>query len=318
MTYYRVFGEILSTSLAFPELRPCRPDEIGAISWQFELADHVEVGGEVKPLGTEQLVAGTFARLGRSSAGAYVLSFDDTGTFLVSPDGSRIWWRVPDPNRLELGRLDFLGRVLAVAAHARGQLCLHGSAVALPHGEAIGFLAPKGFGKSTLALELVSQGARLLTDDTLPVFPETGKAGPGVHSVRLRDDVLGRHGTMGRQRLSLGEKTVVEDLPDAALENQRVPLAALYILVPSAPSVEPGREVLPSPLAALALIQYAKLGALLGGPAAVEVLARAAAVASRTRVYRLFVPRDLAHLPAVAAALHRWSERDRSLSAGGA
>lgn len=312
MMHYKVFGDLLETPLPFPELRPGAGSNVGRPRWHLELSDDVEPKGPLMPLGEEQLANGVVARLWRSPSGEHVLRFEDTGAFRVSADGSRIRWHLPDQDQLELGRIDFLGRVLAVAAHLQGQLCLHGSAVALSDGAALGFMAPKGFGKSTLALELVREGARLLTDDTLPVHPQTGEAGPGVHSVRLHEDVLERHRALGRKRVSLGVKTVVEELPEQALTERRTPLSTLYALVPVSPGEAVRREELPSPVAVLTLIQYSKLGALLGGPAAAEVLDRAASIASRVRVCRLFVPRRLSRLPEVAAALGEWEAPART------
>ena len=82
-----------------------------------------------------------------------------------------------------------MGRVLAIALHAAGDLCFHASAVTIG-GTAMAFLGSKGMGKSTIAWALVRAGAKLITDDTLRVRlgPQL-TAYPGVHELRLRPDV---------------------------------------------------------------------------------------------------------------------------------
>ncbi len=206
--------------------------------------------------------------------------------------------------------MDVLGRVLAVALHASGRIALHGSGVAID-GRAIGFLAPKFSGKSTIALSLVNAGAELLSDDTLPVDLELRpNAWPGVHSARVFQD--------SAQRLALVEAvaepafTVKHTL--AMLEAPKIrlrpaPLDALYLLTPSAPEVATTsvQRTLMSPLAAtVELVRHAKVGALLGRAEAARVLDRAGTVASRVPVYRLDVVRDFTQLDFVVGQIVSW------------
>jgi len=305
MLRYKVFGGVLASPFAFPELRS--DDGEGAVDWTLLVEQGPPPDVATTLVGRDELIAGVEARLFRTPAGLRLV-FDDTGSFDVTSAGSRItWFPSPDSDR-ELVRVDILGRVLAVATHERGVLCLHGSGVSIGE-QGIGFLAPKGSGKSTIALTLAAHGARLLTDDTLPVEPEAAIARPGVHSVRLWNDAAGRFESLGDWRVGLSEKRTFDTLPDALVQHDPVPLAALYELVPVAGT--PGeplvrRTALPGAQATVALMTHSKLGALMGGAEALHVFDRCAMLASRIPIYRLEVARALESVDAVARTITGW------------
>lgn len=305
MLRYRVFGGVFATPFPFPELRPADGDS--ACDWTLRVSDGASVHAGGIPVGEDELAAGITARMSRTATGLR-LEFDDTGSFDISGRGSDITWYPTPGSDPELVRIDILGRVLAAAAHEQGILCLHGSAVSI-HGSAVGFLAPKGFGKSTLATSLVSSGARLLTDDTLPVDPATGMARPGVHSVRLLNDTANHFGELGEGRLGLSDKQTFNAIPEPMVEDDAVPLAALYLLVPRAASEVEGmvrREAMLPYVAAMGLMTHSKLGALLGGPESRHTFDRCARVAETIPVYTLEIGRSLAAIGDVAAMITRW------------
>jgi hypothetical protein len=187
-------------------------------------------------------------------------------------------------------------------------LCLHGSAVALD-GRAIGFLAHKGFGKSTLAMAMASRGARLLTDDTLPVDPGTGTARPGVHSVRLWTDAAANFNGLGEGRIGLSDKRTFDSLPDQLVQHSPVPLAALYLLAPRSSTELPEhvRRVAMSPTrATIALMQHSKLGSLLAGAESRHVFDRCARIAETIPVFELEIVRALDALGEVSETIGRW------------
>lgn len=79
-----------------------------------------------------------------------------------------------------------LNHVLPLVLAARGEIVLHGAALA--RGErAIGVLGPSGAGKSTLALHLARRGAALLSDDGFRVTSQGDvcTAWPSYPAVRL-------------------------------------------------------------------------------------------------------------------------------------
>ena len=308
MPLYSVFGGVLETDITFPELRGAPS---GPVTWSLRRGAGEAPTMDGVTVGTEELLPGVTATLTRLRFG-FRLSFDDSGIFDLADGGGSVVWYPHEQSNHELARIDFLGRVLAVASHLRGSLCLHASAVVLDEG-AIAFLAPKGFGKSTLALTLVSDGCRLLTDDTLPVdLTPAIRARPGVHTVRLFSDSARRFSSLGEARTSLSNKANFELLPDDWLMAQSCPLSAVYFLAPVA-EVESGaatRRTQLSPLsAAIALIQHSKLGPLLGRNEAGIVLGFATQLADQVPAYTLEVTRDFDRLGEVARSLRSWHGR---------
>ncbi len=308
---YTVYGGWLRSAIPIPELRPRRiatSEDPRQALWHFEVATSpapAVANGETT--GRDELIPGVYAQLIRAP-NVVRLAFDDSGTFDVVEHGRRIVWYPRDGCVPDVARADLVGRVLPLTLHDRGLTSLHGSAVVLGT-RAIAFLAPKNHGKSTLALALVEQQhARLLSDDTLIVSPETGVAEPGVHSVRLWDHTARRFSHLRGGRLVLSEKRVFEELSPEWLAEQAVPLGTIYTLVPATTdSVEAARrDARDGPSATLAMIQYQKLGALLAGPDAARVFEHAAALASRVPVYALHVVRDLERLGDVTRSLVNW------------
>jgi hypothetical protein len=215
-------------------------------------------------------------------------------------------WRAPQDASEEAARLDLIGRVLATAVHAAGDICFHASAVAAGT-EAIAFLGAKGFGKTTLAWALVRAGARLVTDDTLRVqLDGIPLAYPGVHELRLRRDAAMQLPPATREARAAGDRLVVDALELDRLQTVPLPLGALYLLSPVA-DLPDGSAVrvsaLPPVPAALSLVRHAKIAPLLTGPEAVELLDRVVALARRVPIRLLEVARDFSRLEDVASAV---------------
>ncbi|MGH7720020.1 MAG: hypothetical protein ACREON_14410 [Gemmatimonadaceae bacterium] len=306
MPDHLVFGECLRSDIAFPELPVIR-----GVSPRWTLqtvsARPAPDGGTL--LGREHVDKQSYVRLFHLRD-RYRLEYDDSGSFDILDRGREIRWYPGESASLDSVRLDVIGRVLALAMFASNTLCLHASAVMLPEGT-IAFLGPKHHGKSTLALALVQRGARLVTDDTLPV--DSGPpalAWPGVHRVRLWQDSAARLLRAEEQRPgAIGEKAVVSSLPQEALAHERTRLLALYVLAPVAAEGRPapaGRSKLSQIHAALSLVRHAKLGALMAGQTAADMLGQATALARSTPVYTLGVVRDFDRLPEVAECLLAW------------
>src|SRR5690348_4100986 len=283
MRHYEVFGGVLRTEIEFPELNaldPRRPD------WTLSRGSTLGALRGSMVLGEEELVAGVTARFERA-ADRFRLSFSDTGSFDISNDGATLVW-IPAANAdAELVRSDVLGRVLAVALHAAGDLCLHASAVAID-GRAIALVGPKGYGKSTLGMALVAAGGRFIADDTTRLTTNPPRVTLGVPSLRLRADSAAHFG-LDHSATIVGAKHVLRDL-DHHAEARWLPLEAVYVISPRLPG-EPGepatRRRLSELEATLMLVQHGKSSALLGKDEAGTALARASAVARRVPVYVL-------------------------------
>ncbi len=306
MSDYHVFGNCLRSELEFPELPQARNDEMPA--WTLAVAPTEYASSELKLLGEDKVNDEVIVRLYQLGKG-FRLRYDDTGCFDINADGTRIYWSPgPDAN-LEKVRADVLGRVLATAMHCAGLLCLHGSAVALAVG-AIAFLAPKFHGKSTLATAAVIAGARLVTDDSLPVdLGPPAAALPGVHNLRLWEDSVQHLRQEHTLTESADQKHVMKDWSPNSLVSEPLAFSAIYILSPA--QAQSGanpvsRERLPVLQAALSLVGQGKIGALLGKSEATKQLDRATALAQQVPVYILRVIRDFGQLDAVIHQLFEW------------
>lgn len=303
MPSYAAFGGCLDSDIGFPELielPSCPP------TWTLRTYSGEPDASPGEHLGQDQVDGEVLVRLYRHGGG-YRLRFDDTGIFEVSADGSRIRWfpagRGPD----DATRIDVLGRVLALAMHAGGMFCLHGSAVTVGE-RALAFLAPKLHGKSTLALALALAGGRLMGDDTIPLDLAAGPSvRPGIHGVRLWADSAARLAgdTGGRPA---GGKGVFDMLTEDQLMRSPAPLRAIYLLAPvPSDSGSPARRKRLAPVpAALSLVSHAKLGPLFGRAESGVLVGWAAAVVRTTPVYVLEVMRDFDRLPEVVRQLQGW------------
>jgi hypothetical protein len=330
MHIYSVFGGSLRSEVDLPELRPAADAgmETG-LRWTLRIADALPRAstGPAELLGSDAVMPDVDVRLYKTSS-AYRLSYDDTGDFDISRDGRDIVWYKNPSAPMAAARLDIINRVLPVALHAAGAFCLHGSAVSL-NGAAVAFVAPRGSGKSTLAIAMTELGAQILTDDALAMTTSSPViASPGIHSVRLLDDaaraVIGDAGRLkavgaypmtrrDAHRITADEaaftKQILRGLPPDKLMFESVPLAAVYIVVPTRPErggAAGTRTRLPAVRAALSLVEHSKSGALLGKSEAPALFDRAVSVAREVPVFELAVLRDLARIGEVARQLAEW------------
>jgi hypothetical protein len=306
MNNYHVFGGVLRSELAFPELDVAeRGDPDWTLHVTFVPAPDVPLGPQ---LGEDRVEVNVMVRSYVTPSG-FRLVYDDTGVFDVTEGGRAIRWHRPPAADAEAGRLDVLGRVLALALHASGWLSLHGSAVALGEG-AVAFLAAKGNGKSTLAFALMRAGAALLTDDTVVIEPgRPSIVRPGVQSVRLFRDSADWLSAPAPLAGTSDIKPTFGQLVTDARRLTRAPLAALYLLesVPAGTIAEPvERERIEGPAAVFQLITQTKIGTLLGGSEAPTVFGAVVAIAEGAPVYRLRVTRDYGQLQQVVEQIVGW------------
>jgi len=306
MNSYHVFGGVLRSELAFPELDVAeRGDPDWTLTVTFTPAPDVPLGPQ---LGEDRVDVDVLVHAYATPSG-FRLVYDDTGVFDVSEGGRAIRWHRPPSADLEAGRLDVLGRVLALALHASGWLSLHGSAVALGDG-AVAFLAPKGNGKSTLAFALMRAGAALMTDDTVVIEPGPPSiVRPGVQSVRLFQDSADWLSAPAPLAGTSDIKATFGQLASDARRLTRAPLAALYLLesVPAGTIAAPvERERIEGPAAVFQLITQTKIGTLLGGIEAPTVFGSVVGIAEGAPVYRLRVTRDYEQLQQVVERIVGW------------
>ncbi|MCC6190073.1 MAG: hypothetical protein IT318_13645 [Anaerolineales bacterium] len=291
---HTAYGLNIASALSLPELLP-------AVSpASTDLA--VRLGAVEAPRND---AGGAAARYG---PGEVCLAFREAGAFLVRAGREIIVDPTPGADARVL-RLYLLGPALTLALHQRGWLALHASAVALG-GQAVGFLGAPGWGKSTMAAALCQRGHPLIADDALAVAvsadPGTQPGGrldvfPGFPQIKLWPEAAAGLGVDPAQLPLLHPRLTkrAHRLGDG-LAAQPLPLGRLYVLTEGAAiQIEPlGRQA-----ALVELIQHSYVARALPQLDASTHLRQCAAVARVVPVARLWRPRRLDSLPAVAAAV---------------
>ena len=194
----------------------------------------------------------------------------------------------------------------------RGYVCLHGSAVACD-GRAVGFIAAKHSGKTTLASYFTQQGHAFITDDAIAL--ETGTTAPLMHPSQpelrmgaeqaeallgsragLQSILPGREAKLGVAVSRLGE-----------MQHAALPTAVLY-LPGRRPAAAGDASIRIEPLspaqALLALLAHPSAGPELLDTALPETMLRLLPeVVRQVSVRRIEYPSGFHHLPRVYAAI---------------
>jgi hypothetical protein len=217
---YRAYGLIIEAEFPLPELEvgEGRPDVI--IRY-----------GEVP-----QTIAGAPVRMVRFEAapGRFLQKVDGIARYYVQ-DGKEVIVE-PHPGSTDKDiRLFLLGSVFGALMHQRGNLVLHGAAVAV-HGSGIVFTGVSGSGKSTLAAGLYQKGYPVITDDICVVIhaQNTHRIVPGFPRLALWADAAGELGEnvadLARVREKLNKYALrVED----KFCREPLPISRVYVLSPN-------------------------------------------------------------------------------------
>lgn len=182
------------------------------------------------------------------------------------------------------------GALLAFLLYLRGQAVLHASAVQVGTA-ALGFMGYSGMGKSTLAALMCAEGARVITDDVLPITPGTvPRVRLGATGLRLRPGAreLAADFAAGaaRHQVSADERHVLIPQGDAP---DQLPLAALLVPAPN----RQGRlelQPLPQKDALLAILKFPRLMGWCDQRVQTDMFRHAAALAARLPVFIAHVP----------------------------
>jgi hypothetical protein len=191
----RAFGLSLAADFQLPMFRPIGAgDERADVELTLATPDAVRAawsGDGTSVWRTVGLGDEPFEILA-GAGGDHLFAWGDGAPFHLNGAADRLLC-VPDDGPADWQRL-LLDTVLYSIALVRKGAALHGSAVALGHGAAA-ILSAAGSGKTTLALELIRRGGRLLTDDVLFVEPADGRAlgepGPPLLNVPFGAEIDG-------------------------------------------------------------------------------------------------------------------------------
>ncbi len=166
----------------------------------------------------------------RDPTRGYRVNAPGHGQFLVSVDGARIDASL-EPRPAWRWQLVLFAQVLPLAVTLAGGELWHASAVAID-GRAYALVAPAGTGKSSIAMQLLAQGATFVTDDALAVgqTPSGPLAHPGarfanVHRHELQTLSPPVRALVGRV---IGESTKLHVQPEGA--SGPLPLAGLFFI----------------------------------------------------------------------------------------
>ncbi len=300
-----MFGGVLLTDRPLPGLPVALSEDDGQFPfWRLETSDSDAVpahsAGTVGT-GTLTFSSGPVVTLAdRATLPEIVVS--DTGRFTIDSPTRTIRHLARHHVDRDAVALDLIGVVLPYAFHHDGAWCMHASAVQTAGG-VIAFVAPRGTGKSTLAAACLQSGCALVADDVVVLRVEAGRVtvtSSGV-PLRLREATARAVGVHADDADGWGKVRVTGVQAD-----DRLPLAAVYLLSAVPASADVARVPRSARAAAFALLTNGKITGLLAGHAAGVALDRCVALAGMTHVYDLAVPRDLDHVSEVVRSLRAW------------
>ncbi|NVO29186.1 serine kinase [Donghicola sp. C2-DW-16] len=287
MHQYLCYGLCFHSEIALPELSVCPNGQI---------ADVVIRRG-ILNLSEEDRAHDNIIDFAPDGSVKYF--WPEVGGFNVAPDGSEVLVEAAPGATDDLLAFPLLGPILSEVLRARGYFVLHAGAVTIS-GQAVGFMADKGVGKSTTTTMLVSSGARHLTDDLFAIHVDTMLAPPGFGQVKLVAEACSFAPEGATIRPEVHKKIDKTRVKLADFDpNGRFPVSWLFVLERGA-----GREFAIQPLSAeealVAImrfsfpIRFGEEGAA-HGRGAVDFL-RAAAISRNINVARLEVSNDIADL----------------------
>jgi hypothetical protein len=234
--------------------------------------------------------------------------------FLVSPGGEEVHtealeW-VPDSS---LHRL-FVEPVMRTILWQKGLPSFHAAALA-KNGKAIILMGDKGFGKSSLACALLSQGWKLLADDLVRVMEidRVWHVMPGHAQIKLNTDTASAMGyapnTLPRRWTGpadrVGNKLIMTPEPNQLMANG-VPITGVFILTHRDPHGEDIGVATPSaPEMMHALLAHTTRHPIYRTPPPAGVLSAYSGLMHQATIRRLALPNGLRNLSGAAAQLDR-------------
>jgi len=200
--------------------------------------------------GTAELDDGTeFITIDFDPKLGYRMWCEQAGRYLIHPSGERV---VCAPGRLAMwGWQRFLiGQVLPLTAAVRGYEMLNASAVSLG-GRAVAFLGDSAAGKTSLATNMLLQGAEFMADDAIALEARDGHvlAHPGPPVAAVRHAEVDRLSQAERRRLGVSmASNPKEVLFRISRYSGATPLGAMYFIDRTSPESRVEFEPITDPL----------------------------------------------------------------------
>lgn len=214
-------GSSPGTSTRPVALRLCEPSSLRA-AWPRRGAGRMR---EVRRPNGDVAMA-----VDRHPEGGYRIAARGFGRFIVPPAADEVLCAPPRTPPWSWQRL-LVGQVLPLTAALRGLEVLHAAAV-VSGGRGIALAGDSGAGKTSLVLQLVLRGAKLLSDDVLALEARGADVlgHPGGAILSVRQDEIDRVRAAGHAPpgvlVARGVKTYLEQ----ERAGHAVPVAAVYLL----------------------------------------------------------------------------------------
>jgi hypothetical protein len=182
--------------------------------------------------GTAALDDGTvFITIDADAELGYRMWAKEVGRYMIAPSGDRVACAPDDLSAWDWQRF-LIGQVLPLVAALRGYELLHASAVCFGE-HAVAFLGDTGAGKTSLATNMLLEGADFVADDALALEARDGHviAHPGPPIAAVRHAEVDRLSAASRQRLgeAVGSNPK-EVLFRVSRRAGAVPLRAMYFI----------------------------------------------------------------------------------------
>lgn len=189
---YVAYGLGLASSFPLPGMRALPHSGDGFPSLELRLLNGAELedawsGTTEPPVWRGRQGDGRELVIERGKAGDLLFSYGDLARFRLNQDMRQLDC-APRDRGLDWQRV-LISKVIPSISVMRGYEALHAAAVDSPDG-VIAIMAPSGWGKSTLALELLRRGWPLFADDVLTLSAVDGvvSAHPGTSHMNLAYD----------------------------------------------------------------------------------------------------------------------------------
>jgi hypothetical protein len=289
---YIAYGLGIHSAISMPELIATNADCDVTIKF-----------GEVKyPSQEEELPEHTFYGL----PGEMYLYWKEVATFMIRNGNEIIIDPIPNAEESRM-RLFLLGAAMGVLLHQRGYFVLHSSAVSI-EGQAVAFVADKGWGKSTMAANMHLLGHELIADDVvaldwkessspmvLPSFPQLKLWPDSVVSIGEDPEDIPRISVLYEKR---------DRLLKSGFATTPLPLKHIYVLSVGAEGSEIEIEKLSPQEALLNMVSNAYANRygnqLLQGQAASAHFQKCTEISKTIPIFRLKRPASLELVPTVA------------------